>query len=110
MAGVPVTAAASRPQTHVFYLPEGDIQATCTWWDAEPGQPAALWLAWQANITQAGTLWARFTRPEDPTVVLAEVPLGTALVGEAVFTAQELGFDPTCEPWALAFLLREPEP
>jgi hypothetical protein len=27
-----------------------------------------------------------------------------------VFTAQELGFDPTCEPWALAFLLREPEP
>jgi hypothetical protein len=35
---------------------------------------------------------------------------GSALVGEEVFAAQELGFDPTRESWALTFLLREPAP
>jgi RNA polymerase sigma factor (sigma-70 family) len=110
MAGVPVTAAAPPTQTQTFYPDEGgDIQVTCTWWGAEPGQPAALRLAWRADITQAGEFWARFTRPEDATVVLAEVPLGSALAGEEVFAVQELGFDPTCEPWALTFLLRQPD-
>jgi RNA polymerase sigma factor (sigma-70 family) len=42
-------------------------------------------------------------------VVLAEVPLGSTLAGEEVFAAQELGFDPTHEHWALTLLLREPD-
>jgi RNA polymerase sigma factor (sigma-70 family) len=109
MAGVSVTAAAPPTQTQTFYPDEGDIQVTCTWWGAEPGQPAALRLAWRADIAQAGEFWVRFTRPEDATVVLAEVSLGSALAGEAVFAAQELGFDPTRQPWALTFLLRQPD-
>jgi hypothetical protein len=110
LAGVPVTAAASPTQAHLFYLDEGVIQVTCTWWAAAPGQPAALRLAWQADVALGGAFWARFTRPEDATAVLAEVPLGSTLAGEEVFAAQELGFDPTREPWALTFLLREPAP
>jgi hypothetical protein len=110
MAGVPVTAAAPSTQAHTFYLDEGVIEVTCTWWGAAPGQPAALRLAWQADVPLAGEFWARFTQPEDVTVVLAEVSLGSALAGEAVFAAQELGFDPTRQPWALTLLLRELEP
>src|SRR4029453_2044550 len=105
---VPVTAAAPSTQTHLFYLDEGVIQVTCTWWAAAPGQPAARRLAWQADVALAGAFWARFTRPEDATVVLAEVPLGSTLAGEEVFAAQELGFDPPHDPWALP-LLREPD-
>jgi hypothetical protein len=47
---------------------------------------------------------------EENTVVLAEVSLGSAVAGEDVFAAQELGFDPTRQSWALTFLLREPAP
>jgi hypothetical protein len=110
LAGEPVTAAEAPTQAHTFYLDEGVIQVTCTWWAAAPGQPAALRIAWHADLTLAGDFWARFTRPDDATVVLAEVPLGSALAGEEVFSMQELGFDPTREPWALTLVLREPEP
>jgi hypothetical protein len=104
-----VTAAETPAQEHVFYLDEGSIRVTCAWWAARQTQPTSLRIAWHADLTLGGEFWARFTRADDATVVLAEVPLGQALAGEEVFSAQELGFDPTCEPWAVALLLRETE-
>jgi hypothetical protein len=109
-AGEPVTAAAPPTQEHAFYLDEGVIRVTCTWWGAEPGYPAALQIAWQADIPGVGEFWARFTRPDDATAVLAEMPLGSDLAGQEVFATQDLGFDPTSEPWALVLVLRERKP
>jgi hypothetical protein len=110
LAGEPITAAASRTQSHTFYLEKGKIRVTCTWWAAAPGYPAALRLAWQADLALRGELWARFTQPNDATAVLSEVPLGRDVAGQEVFATQDLGFDPTGEPWALTLVLREPEP
>jgi hypothetical protein len=69
-----------------------------------------LLITWHADVSLVGEFWVRFTRLEDVTVVLAEVPLGSGLAGEKVFAMQDLGFDPTREPWALILMLWEPVP
>jgi hypothetical protein len=100
-AGELVTADAAATQSSMFDLGVGRIQVTCRWWDQAPGYPAVLLLTWHADVSLVGELWVRFTRLEATTVVLAEVPLGSALAGERVFTKRELGFDLMREPWAL---------
>jgi hypothetical protein len=110
LAGELATAADIPPQEETFYLDEGTLHVTCQWWPAAQGRPAGLLLHWHADLTLAGDIWARFTRPDDAAVVLAEMPLGNILDDETAFSAQELGFDPTREPWALAILIRETEP
>jgi hypothetical protein len=106
-AGEVVTAADVPPQEQTFYLEDGDIHLTCEWRTAYQQQPATLRLVWQANLSRPGELWVRFTPPDDPTVLRAEICLGTSLAGEETFTAQGLGFDPTREPWALMLEFRE---
>lgn len=108
LAGEPVAAADTAEQEQVFYLDEGSLRLTCRWWAASQGQPAALWLAWYADITRPGDFWVRFTRRDDPTAVLAERMLGGTFTGEAGWSADELGFDPTREPWSLTLVLTEP--
>jgi hypothetical protein len=107
LAGEPQTASAPSSQEKIFYLPEGSIQVSCMWWAASPGQPAGLLMTWRADVTRAGEFWARFTRRDDAAAVLAELPLGEELAGHKGWSAQELGFDPTREPWAVAVVLRE---
>lgn len=108
LAGEPVTAADTAEEEQVFYLDAGSLRLTCRWWAASQGQPAALWLAWDADLTLPGDFWVRFTRRDDPTVVLAEKMLGGTFTGEAGWFADELGFDPTREPWSLTLVLTEP--
>jgi hypothetical protein len=110
LAGVLVTAADIPPQEKTFYLDEGTIRVTCTWWPATLERPAGLWMQWRADLPRPGEIWVRFTRaePEAAAGVLAEVSLGQALTGEVTWLAGTLGFDPAREPWALALLLREP--
>jgi hypothetical protein len=107
LAGEPVTASALPAQEQTFYLPEGSIQVICTWWAGSPGQPAGLLMTWRADVTRAGEFWARFTRRDDAAAVLAELPLGEELTGDKGWSAQDLGFDPTRTPWAVAIVLRE---
>jgi len=107
-AGEVVTAAGTASQEEIFHLDEGWIRVTCRWWAASPEQPAVLWLAWYADLTLSGDFWVRFTRRNDPSAVLAEKRLGGALSGEVGWPSDELGFDPTNEPWALTFVLAEP--
>lgn len=102
------TAAAPSAQEHVFHLTDGDIKVTCTWRTPRPDQPGRLRVAWHAHVALPVEFWIRFTRPDDPAALLAEVHLGNFLEGEKVFTAGRLGFDPAREPWAFAILLREP--
>jgi hypothetical protein len=76
---------------------------------ADADQPAVLRCAWQADLARPGTLWVRLTRHDDPTVLLAELLLGSALEGErvCVWSAQLLGFDPSRVPWALSLVVLE---
>ena len=108
LAGELVTAADTATQEEVFALDEGAVRLTCRWWAASQGQPASLWIAWYADLTISADLWVRFTRRDDPSVVLAEKPLGEALTGEIDWSADDLGFDPTRTPWALTLMLMEP--
>ena len=102
LAGQLVTAAAETPeQTQVFTTVEGEMRLTCEWHAASGERPALLRLAWHADLTGVWDFWVRFTRPDDPTVVLAVIPLGRALAGEEVWAAPALGFDPTRDPWAV---------
>jgi hypothetical protein len=110
LAGELATAADTPPQEKTFYLDEGTIRVTCTWWTATQDRPAGLWIQWHADVTRPGDIWVRFTRaaPEEAADVLAEVPLGSVLAGEAELSPDTLGFDPSRERWALALILREP--
>jgi hypothetical protein len=112
LAGELATAADIPPQEKTFYLDEGTIRLTCTWWTATRDRPAALWMQWHADVTRPGELWVRFTRaaPDEAAVVLAELRLGSALAGEAEWSTDTLGFNPSREHWALALILREPGP
>ena len=109
-AGELVTAADSAAQEHRFTLEDGEIQVTCRWQAAYGHLPATLRVAWQAHLTLPGDFWVRFTHPTDPTRPPVEFRLGDTVAGEEEFTAATLGFDPTQEPWALAILVRAPEP
>jgi hypothetical protein len=109
-AGEVVTAADVSTQEHVFYLDDGEIQVTCGWRAAYRNLPATLRVTWQAQVSTPGDFWVRFTHPNDPARPPIEVRLGNTVAGEEEFTAETLGFDPTREPWAVAILLRAPEP
>jgi hypothetical protein len=109
-AGELVTAADVSAQEHVFALDDGEIQVTCGWRAAYGHLPATLRVAWQAHLSIPGDFWVRFTHPDDPTRPPVELRLGNTLTGEEEFTAETLGFDPTRDPWALAILLKAPEP
>jgi hypothetical protein len=109
-AGEVVTAADVSAQEHVFSLDDGEIQVTCGWRAAYGNLPATLRVAWQAHLSIPGDFWVRFTHPDDPTRPPVELRLGNTLAGEEEFTAETLGFDPTRDPWALAILLKAPEP
>ena len=101
------TADGGSAQKHVFPLEDGNITVTCDWWIPQQDQPGRLRVEWQAQVALPVEFWARFTRPDDPTALLAEIHLGNFLWGEKVFTVEMLGFDPAREPWAFAIVLRE---
>jgi hypothetical protein len=109
-AGEMVTAADVAAQEHVFALDVGEIQVTCGWRAAYGYLPATLRVTWQAHMTLPGDFWVRFTHPTDPTRPPVELRLGNTVAGEEEFPAETLGFDPTRDPWALAILLKAPEP
>jgi hypothetical protein len=109
LAGEVATAAGTQAQEHVFTLDEGHIRVRCDWWTPESGHPGMLRLSWHASVTRTTEFWARFTRADDPAVLLAEARLGDYPDGDKMYTADVLGFDPTRQPWALTIVLREPK-
>jgi hypothetical protein len=86
------------------------LPCTIAWRAAYRNLPATLRVTWQARLSIPGAFWVRFIRPSDPTRSPVEVRLGNTLAGEEEFTAETLGFDPTRDPWALAILVKAPEP
>ena len=109
-AGEPVHASQTSAQTHRFYFPYGDIQATCEWRVASRHHPAMLRLTWRAHLTFSGEFWVQFVSRDDPIVDLGEaICLGRALTGTVELSDSTLGFDPTQVPWSLVLFLTAPQ-
>jgi hypothetical protein len=109
--GQPETAAGGTPQqNHIFYMEVGEIHITCSWGAPVNKTPAYIWMSWRAYIPKPSELWARFIRPET-NIMLTEVFLGIHLEGEASFSSDELGFDPSAEneKWAVSIALKDVE-
>lgn len=106
LVGQVVTAADIPRQEHVFQTREGSIKLWCTWQSEYRKTPAHISVSWKARLSVRKALWVIFAHPETQ-VPLAEFLLGTDLEGKKVFTRQDLGFDPSREPWAVAVVLRE---
>lgn len=99
------TAADIPRQEHVFKRDDGDIMISCFWRGKYRKKPAYISISWEADVTTRNEFCARFVNPETHEQI-AEVCLGTCLAGEEIFTSEELGFDPSCERWAMALVIR----
>lgn len=110
-AGVFVTASEIPEQNHCFKMDKGEIEISCYWGSKSGNNPAYLHLSWNADIliTEPIRLLARFVNPET-NEIRSEVELSTCsegdgcLKGEAGFTSDRLGFDPSTEKWAIAII------
>jgi hypothetical protein len=100
------TASDIPPQQHLFARGDGDITISCLWRSQHRRNPSYISISWKADVTTYNEIHARFVDPETRQQ-LAEVRLGAAVIGEEVFTSDELGFDPSSERWALALVVKE---
>jgi len=102
------TAADIPEQKHVFRREDGDITISCFWRNKYRKKPAYITISWNADVATRNEILACFINTETQNK-LAEVYLGTCLVGEKVFTSDDLGFDPSCKRWAMALIIKEVE-
>ena len=105
-AGQPVTAAEIPPQTQTFTAEQGHIRLTCSWKAEYRAEPAYIHVVWQMQMCRASELWLRFVEPETQ-ALRYETCLGAAQAGEERIARADLGFDPSCDRWAIALGLRE---
>lgn len=105
MAGQLPSAADIPRQTHEFTTDYGSVTLTCGWDRAIGSDPAYLWLSWDAEeLDTDADLCIRLLNP-DTGNTRHDIPLKNLRCGEESFTAGELGFDPSAEPWAIAVIL-----
>ncbi len=108
-AGQLVTADDIPEQEHSFATEtEGEIKIVCDWESQDDDTPAHIHLSWEADITTDSEIWVRFVNPETQELFYEEC-LGTELSDDATFKADELGFDPSKERWAISVMLKERE-
>lgn len=109
LAGAMVTAADISEQTHSFQVPEGDIDLVCSWRAQYGTTPAHIHLEWSANLVAARELWAFFFDPvsKEP---LVEILLKNSFEGHKDINSEDLGFDPSEEPWGISILLKRESP
>ncbi len=105
-AGQLVSAGDIPEQQHTFHTSEGNIELSCLWRAAYRKKPAYFIIRWRARLTTRKEIHARFINPETQTM-RTEVRLGIAPEGEASFSSQDLGFDPSCEAWSIMLVLRD---
>jgi anti-anti-sigma factor len=103
-AGQQVTAADIPQQEHIFHTAEGDLTLRCHWGAPYGSDPAYLWLSYEANLSSEKEFVARFLNP-DTQDLRYQAYLGDYRIGEATFTDEELGFDPTYDKWAISIEL-----
>lgn len=107
--GLQATAADTPEQKNTFRLEDGEIRVACNWRSGYGNKPAYVHVHWNADICDSGELWLVFIKPGSETI-LAEICLGDRYEGEEVFSSRDLGFDPSCEKWAMSIYLKEKQP
>jgi hypothetical protein len=99
--GLESTAAETPKQTQLFSTSEGTVELTCDWGSPQGSDPAYIWVAWEAAISQDRILELRIVDPETGKLRY-KTCLGSASAGEEIFSSHELSFDPSRERWAVA--------
>jgi len=103
------TASSEAEVESLVLLDEGDVKITYGWRSGYGNRPTCFNIQWKANINEKMELVAKFINPDvppdNPEHIRKEINLGSWLVGEESFTSEQLGFDPTNEKWAIAFIL-----
>ncbi len=100
-AGQPVTADDIPAQQYSFPLEDGSIDVSCKWEDAYQSRPAFMKFSWRAQIPAQRDFWLRIINPETQEIRYEEC-LGSHPSGEETFSAEELGFNPAREAWAIS--------
>ncbi len=103
-AGRLVAAADIPKQEHAFITNYGEVHTACYWGEQQNDDPAYIWLSWKANISSDNEIRIQFINPETQKI-RHEISLGTIRVGEETFTSYDLGFDPSCERWAISVII-----
>ncbi|MCP4179717.1 MAG: hypothetical protein GY756_18310 [bacterium] len=103
-SGQPITVADIPKVGHLFKTKYGEISIECTWEQARYDDSAYIWLFWKADIFEEREIIIRFINPETQ-MKIYEVSLGKILMGEEVFTSNDLGFDPSNDRWAIAVII-----
>lgn len=104
-AGQFVGAADIPAQSHIFEIPGGTVDITCSWKPQCGENIGYLNISWKVDTPLKGELWCQFIDPETKEI-LAEALLGTYREGGQYFTQQALGFVPAQVAWALSILLK----
>lgn len=104
--GMQATAADAPVQKNTFRLEDGEIHIACYWKSQYGNKPSYIHVRWSADICCGGELWLVFIRPGSESI-LAEIRLGDRYEGEEAFSSKDLGFDPSCEKWAMSIYLKE---
>ncbi len=89
-------------------MDDGDVTISCHWRGRHKNNPAYIHVSWKADITAPGELYVRFSDPDDQKI-FSELPLGTTLAGEEIFSKKDLGFDPSARKWAISVMFVEAE-
>jgi len=106
-AGMPLAAApASVTQEHQFETQAGVINISCAWGGATGNEPAFIWMAWDAHLSEQSEFEIRLIHP-DTRAIRYEIRPGRIYRGDQTFTQQEIGFDPLSEKWGLSVLITE---
>ena len=101
MAWEPVElVAAAGEQVHTFDIEEGRITISCDWERGQYTRSPYLWIRWKVEIDSERELSLQFINPETRKIRYEE-PLGKLRKGEISFKAEDLGFDPSHERWAI---------
>ena len=99
--GEALVAASSVTQEHEFHTKAGLIKVVCAWGQSAGGEPAYIWLSWDAELQQESSFVIRLLDP-DTREMRYEIQPGAIRKGNQTFTQETLGFDPVARKWAIS--------
>jgi hypothetical protein len=99
--GEALVAASSVTQEHEFHTKAGLVKVVCAWGQEAGGEPAYIWLSWDAELQPDTSFVIRLLDPETREMRY-EIQPGTIRQGNQTFTQETLGFDPVGRKWAIS--------
>jgi len=105
-AGIAPTGADIPEQIIDFQSDKGKIELRLYWAPRCGNTRAFIRIKWIRHFSSSEKLWVRFINPSTK-AVRKEINLGTVKENENNYDTDYLGFDPSCEEWAIYIALVE---